>query len=202
MFRHNEQASPIFEGVTEIWINITLQGINLATWHMWTTKASRVVTFHDDYQRVELGPPYPSVIFHVKASSDSPWVAQTLSQCHLWSTVGCHLTQRSSKLLSLWYPINPVCASTQVNSCCNRAQPTRSLTDTGGGYHLRCSEYENIPLSTFLFGILHFPQLPRPISCKTTNLIANINHIEPLSWEGVLSRVAINHSTSTDNLIY
>jgi hypothetical protein len=169
---------------------------------MWAMKATRVATFHDDYQRVEPSPPCPSAVFHAKTSTGSSWVAQTLFQCYPWSTVGCRPTQQPSMLLSLWYPINPVCASTQLNSCCNKAQPTRSLTDTGGGYHLRCSEYENIPLSTFLSGILHFPQLPRPISCKTTNLIANINHIEPLSWEGVLSRVAINHSTSTDNLIY
>jgi hypothetical protein len=66
MFEHSEQASPISKGVTEIWINITLQGINLATWHTWTTKASCVATFRDDYQRVEPGPPYTSVVIHVK----------------------------------------------------------------------------------------------------------------------------------------
>jgi hypothetical protein len=40
------------------------------------------------------------------------------------------------KLLSLWDPINSVCASTQLNACYNRAQPTWSLIDTSGGYHL------------------------------------------------------------------
>jgi hypothetical protein len=40
------------------------------------------------------------------------------------------------KLLSLRDPINPICVSTQLNVCCNRAQPMRSLIDTGGGYHL------------------------------------------------------------------
>jgi hypothetical protein len=73
----------------------TLQGIILATRHMW----------------VEPGPPYPSVIFHAKTSTGSPWVVRTLSQCHPWSTVGYRPTQRSSKLLSLWDPINLVCAS-------------------------------------------------------------------------------------------
>jgi hypothetical protein len=29
-------------------------------------KATRVATFHDDYQRVDPGPPYPSVVFHAK----------------------------------------------------------------------------------------------------------------------------------------
>jgi hypothetical protein len=67
---------------------ITLQGINLATRHTWATKTTRVTTFHEDYQRVELGPPYPSAIFHMKTSTGSPWVAETLSQCHPWSTMG------------------------------------------------------------------------------------------------------------------
>jgi hypothetical protein len=162
MFRHSEQASPISEGVMEIRINITLQGITLTTRHTWTTKAWRVTTFRYDYQRVEPGPPYPSAVFHVKTLSGSPWVARILSQCHPWSTVGCHPTQWPSKLLNLQDPINPVCASTQHNACCNRAQPTRSLIDTGGGYHLRCFEYENKPLSTFPSGILHFPLFAPP----------------------------------------
>jgi hypothetical protein len=136
---------------------VTLQGINLATWHMWTTKATRVVTFHNVYQRVEPGPPYPSVVFHAKTSMGSLWVAQTLSQWHPWSTVGCRPTQQPSNLLSLRDPINPVYTSTQLNACCNRTQPTRSLIDTDGGFHLRSSEYENNPLSTFPSSILHFP---------------------------------------------
>jgi hypothetical protein len=135
---------------------VTLQGINLTTRHMWATKATRVATFHDGYQRVEPGPPYPSVIIHTKTTTGSPWVARTLSKCHSWSTVGCHPTQRPSKLLSLRDPIILVCASIQLNAYCNRAQPTWSLIDTCGGYHLRSSEYENRPLSTFPSGILHF----------------------------------------------
>jgi hypothetical protein len=166
-------------------------------------KATWVATFHDDYQRVESGPPYPSVIFHAKTSMGSPWVAQTLSQCHLWSTVGCHPTQWPSKLLSFWDPINLIWASTQLNACCNKAQSAWSLIDTGGGYHLRSSEYENKLLSTFLSGILYFPpSCPHLVSHKATNPIANINHIEPPSWEGALSWAVINHSSSTDNLFY
>jgi hypothetical protein len=141
---------------------VTLHGINLETRHMWATKATRVATFCNDYQRVEPGPPYPSAIFHVKTSTGSPWVDWTLSQCHPWSTVGCHPTQRPSTLLSLRDSINPIRASTQLNACCNRAQLTLSLIDTGGGYHLWSSEYENRPLSTFPSGILHFPLVALP----------------------------------------
>jgi hypothetical protein len=76
MFEHSEQASPISEGVAEIQINITLQGINLNTWHMWATKATWVATFRDDYQRVEPGPPDPSAVFHMKTSTGSLWVPE------------------------------------------------------------------------------------------------------------------------------
>jgi hypothetical protein len=144
-------------GVTEIQINSHLARYQPSNTTHVSHEGTRVTTFHNDYQRVESGPPYPGVVFHVKTSTGSPWVAQTLSHCHPWSTVRCRPTQRPSKLLSLRDPINYVCASTQLNACCNRAQSTRSLIDTGGGYHLRSSEYENRPLSTFPSGILHFP---------------------------------------------
>jgi hypothetical protein len=42
------------------------------------------------------------------------------------------------------------------------AQPMRSLIDTGRGYHLRSSEYENRTLSPFPSGILHFPLVAPP----------------------------------------
>jgi hypothetical protein len=161
-FEHSEQPSPISEGVAEIQINSHIaryQPVN--TTHV-SHEGTRVATFHDDYQRVEPGPPYPSVVFHAKTLTGSPWVARTLSQCHLWSTVGCRPTQRPSKLLSLRDPMNPVCASTQLNAYCSMAQSTRSLIDTSGDYHLRCSEYKNRPLSTFPFGILHFSLVAPP----------------------------------------
>jgi hypothetical protein len=161
-FEHSEQASHISEGVAEIRINITLQGINLATQHTWATKATRVTTFRDDYQRVEPGPPYPSVVFNAKTSTGSPWVVRTLFQCHPWSTVGCRPTQQPSTLLTLRNLINPVCASTQPNTYCNMVQPTQSLIDSGSGYHIKSSEYEDRALSTFPSGILHFSLLVLP----------------------------------------
>jgi hypothetical protein len=178
----------------------TLQGINLATWHTSTMKATRVATFCDDYQRVEPSPSYPSAVFHAKTSMSSLWMALILSQCHPWSTVGCLPTQRPSKLLSFWDPINPVCASTKQS--CSPGLDDRSTIDIGGSYHLRSSEYENRLLSIFPSGILHFPLVAHPVSHKATHSIANISHIEPPSWEGTLSRAAINHSSSIDSLFY
>jgi hypothetical protein len=59
-FGHSEQASPISEGVAEIQINVQhCKRNNLTTRHMWVTKAPRVVTIRNDYQRVGPGPTSP-----------------------------------------------------------------------------------------------------------------------------------------------
>jgi hypothetical protein len=48
---------------------------NMTIQHMWATKAPRVAIVHDDYQRVKLGSPYPSAIFHAYVLANTPWVA-------------------------------------------------------------------------------------------------------------------------------
>jgi hypothetical protein len=42
------------------------------------------------------------------------------------------------------------------------AQLTWSLIDTGGGYHLRSSDYETYHSHSFPSGILHFPLVAPP----------------------------------------
>jgi hypothetical protein len=69
-----------------------------------------------------------------------------------------------------------------INACYNRAQPTQSLIDTGGGYHLQSSEHENISLSSFSSGILHFPLLaPAQFHIVNKEPVDKIIHIEPPS---------------------
>ncbi len=76
------KPSPISEGVAEIRINSQpCKGINLTTRYTRARRAPRMVIVHNDYQRVESGPPYPSAVFHSYASTDTPSVAQTLSFC-------------------------------------------------------------------------------------------------------------------------
>jgi hypothetical protein len=48
MFRFGEQASPISEGVTDVWINSQpYKGINLTTRHTQARRAPRVAIVHD-----------------------------------------------------------------------------------------------------------------------------------------------------------
>jgi hypothetical protein len=52
---------PYLRVITETRVNFTpCKGNNLTTRHTRAKRASRVATVHDDYQRVEPGPPYPS----------------------------------------------------------------------------------------------------------------------------------------------
>jgi hypothetical protein len=71
------KPSQMSEGVTEIQINSQpCKGINLTTWHTHTRRAPRVATVHDAVKELGRVLPHPSVIFHVYASADKPWVAR------------------------------------------------------------------------------------------------------------------------------
>jgi hypothetical protein len=55
------KPSPLSKGVMEIQINNQpCKGIKLTTCYTRAWRAPRVAIVHDDYQRVEPGPPYPS----------------------------------------------------------------------------------------------------------------------------------------------
>jgi hypothetical protein len=82
-----------------------------------------------------------------------------------------------------------------------RTQPTRALIDSGGGYHLRSSEFQIRPLSSFPSSILLFPLIAPPglILCQLLSL-SHENHIGPPSIERALSRAVFDHSASIDSL--
>jgi hypothetical protein len=110
--------------------------------------------------------PHPSDVFHAKTSTGSPWVARTLS---LLSSI--KRGKISSNLVIVkatkftGHHKSHMCKYI-INAYCNRAQPMRSLIDTGRSYHLRSSEYENRPLS--LFPIRYSPLSP---SCPARSRI-------------------------------
>jgi hypothetical protein len=63
--------------------------------------APRVATIHDNYQRAEPGPPYPSASLPHDTSMGIRGCPPHYASVHPLSTVGCHPTQQPSKLLSL-----------------------------------------------------------------------------------------------------
>jgi hypothetical protein len=151
------KLSPISEGVAKIRINNQpCKGINLTTWHTWAKGAPRVAIVHDDYQRVEPGPPYPSAIFHAYASADAPWVAQKLSHCTLMKYGG--VSSNLATIEATQFAALHISRMCQYIIKCSffQTQPTRALINTGGGYHRGAPNLRSRPLSIFPSSILYF----------------------------------------------
>jgi hypothetical protein len=137
----SNKPSPISEGVIEIQINSQpCKGINLTIRHMRAWRAPQVATIHDMTKKPGRVLPHPSVVFHAYASADTPWVARTLS--HYTSVKRGKISSNSLTYEATQFgdSICPVCVST-FKCLFNRAQPTRSLIDTGGGYHLEAPKF-------------------------------------------------------------
>jgi hypothetical protein len=74
------KPSPIHEGVAEIRINNqSCKGINLTTRHTQAQRTPRVATIHDKVKEMIMAHLTLVHIFHTYASTNTPWVAHTLS---------------------------------------------------------------------------------------------------------------------------
>jgi hypothetical protein len=70
-------------------------------------------------------------------------------------------TQRHMKLLSLWDPIKSRMRQ-YITQTCSSGPDDRSLTDTGGGYHLEALNLISDHSSSFPYNILPFPLIASP----------------------------------------
>jgi hypothetical protein len=143
--------------------------------------------------------PRPSAVSHTYASVDTPWVAQTLSHCTLvkWGNVSSN--SPTYEATQLGDSICPICIST-FRMLVQSDQQTRSLIDTGRGYHLGVLNLWSRPLSTFPSSILHFLLIGPSVSNYANHSITFLNRIGPPSTEMALSWADSNHSSSTDSL--
>jgi hypothetical protein len=146
MFGLGEQASPISEGVAEIWINIHLASDKPDNTTHVSPKTSRVATVYDNDQRVKPGPHYPSK----RLPRDTALRAIRGWPMHYpfyypRGIVGYRPTQWPTKLLSLRDSINPVCVNTK--SMLVHLDPTNvSLNRHKRGYHLGAPNLWSRPL--------------------------------------------------------
>jgi hypothetical protein len=153
------KPSPMSEGVVEIQINNQpCKGINLTIRHMWATKATRVATVHDEAKKSGWVLPHPSVVFHVYASADTPWVAQTLSHCTpaKWGKVLSNpLTHKATKVWG--FLMSRMCQYIQV-------LVYQGSTDAGLNWHRR-----RLPPWSFEFQIRSLILLPIQYSPLSPN---------------------------------
>jgi hypothetical protein len=124
-------------------------------------EATRVATVHDEANKSGQVLPQPSVIFHVYASADTPWVAQTLSHCTPVKRGKVSSNSSTHEATKFGDSICPVCIST-FKCLFIRTQPTRALTDTGGGYNLGALNFRSDHSSFFSSSILSFPLIAPP----------------------------------------
>jgi hypothetical protein len=118
---------------------------------------------------------------------------------HPWSEVRYRPTHQHTKLLSLGIPYVPY-APVHFKCLFNRAQLTRVLINTSGGYHLGAPNIRSNQSSSFPSSILHFPLIARPVSNYANHSIILLNHIGPPLIERVQSWADSNHSSSTNSL--
>jgi hypothetical protein len=120
-----------------------------------------VATIHDMTKKPGRVLPRPSVVFHAYASVDTPWVARTLSH---YTSVKCGNVSSNSlthEATQFGYSICLVCVS--IFKCLfNRAQPMRTLIDTGGCYHLKALNFRSDHSFSFISSILPFPLITPP----------------------------------------
>jgi hypothetical protein len=156
------KPSPMSEGVMEIWINNQpCKGINLTTWHMWATEATRVATVQDVVKESGRVRPHPSAIFHAYASADTLWMARTLSHCTPVKRDKVSSNPSTHEATKFGDSICPVCVST-FKCLFIRAQPRWALTDTGGCYHHGAPNFKSYHSSSFPSSILPFPLIAPP----------------------------------------
>jgi hypothetical protein len=142
-------------------IILPCKGINLTTWHTEARRAPWVPTIHNEVKETIRAHLTLVHVFHVYASAHTPWVAHALSH---------YTSVRYGRIASVSVAYDatqfgdftcPVCVST-FKCLFIRTQPTRSLIDTGGGYHLDAPNIRSDHSPSFPSSILHFPLIAPP----------------------------------------
>jgi hypothetical protein len=151
------KPSPISEGVAEIRINIQpCKGINLTTRHTQARRAPRVATTHNKIKETIKAHLTLVHVFHAYASMDTPWVTHALSYFtsvrygRIASVSAAHDATQFGDFIC------PVYVST-FKCLFIRTQSTRTLIDTGEGYHLEAPNIRSDHSPSFPSSILYFP---------------------------------------------
>jgi hypothetical protein len=118
---------------------------------------------------------------------------------HPWSEVRYHPTHRHTKLLSFGIPY-VLYASVQFKCLFIRAELTRDLINTGGGYHLGALNIISDYSPSFPSSILHFPLIAPPglQLCHFINYSSSQHSFHDPGYQKALNLASGTcHSTST-----
>jgi hypothetical protein len=171
------KPSLISESVVEIRINNQpCKGMNLTTRHTQARRAPWVAIIHYEVKEMIRAHLNLVHVFHVYASADTPWVVHALS--HYTSVRYGRIASVSAAHDATQFgeSICPVCVST-FKCLFIRTQPTWTLIDTGGGYHLEALNIKSDHSPSFPSNILHFPLIAPPglQLCQPVNYHAKLH---------------------------
>jgi hypothetical protein len=110
-----------------------------------------------------------------------------------------HPTRWHTELHSLWDLIKSHMRQYTTQTCSSGLND-RSLTDTGGGYHLGAPNFRSNNSSSFPFSILRFPLITLPdliLNHSTNYLSSQHSNLEPGYKKALNLMSGICHSTST-----
>ena len=138
------------------------------------SRTLRMTTVHNNGQGVDQGPPHPSVRLPrdclAGQSVGGPYTIPIASSGHHCRYGRVSSDSATLSATRLTRPHKPTCINT-IQYLLIEAQPTRSLIDSGGGYHLRSFEHDNRPLPDL--PIRYSPLSPncpaRSHNCTSTN---------------------------------
>jgi hypothetical protein len=111
-------------------------------------------------------------VFHVYASADILWVAHALSHCTPIRYGRIASVSARHDATKFWDSIYLVCVST-FKCLFIQTQPSRALTNTGGGYHLGAPNFRSDHCPSFPSNIILF----RLIAPPGLQLCQNLNHL-------------------------
>jgi hypothetical protein len=106
--------------------------------------------------------PHPSVVFHVYASTNTQWVARTLSHCTLVKQDKVSSNSATHEATKFTGPHKSHISQYIIKCLFIRAQLAWAFIDTGGSYHPGALNLRSRPLSTYRSSILHFPLIALP----------------------------------------
>jgi hypothetical protein len=128
----------------------------MTTRHTQVRRAPRVAIIHDEVKETIRAHLTLVHVFHVYASTDTPWVTHALSHYTSvrYSRIAFVLVTHDATQFR--DSICLVCVST-FKCLFIRTQPMRALSDIGGGYQLKALNIRSDHSHSFLSSILYFP---------------------------------------------
>jgi hypothetical protein len=177
-------------------------GINLTTLHTQARRAPRVATIHDEIKKMIRAHLTLVHFFHAYTSTDTLWVAHALT--HFTSFMYGRIASVSAAHDATQFKdfICPACVST-FKCLFIGTQPTRALTNTGRGYHLKALYIRSDHSPSFPSSILYFPIIIPPGFILNHSIIySSSQHSfhEPVYQRALNLTSETCHSTSTEVL--